>query len=143
MDAGQNPLSGQAGAIVAGTRQLLRRWHEREWILRAVLQAIDQFETVTELIRASESADGARSALMERLGLDEVQARAVAGMQVLKLARGERQRLADESGDAMAGIADLESILASPERQQELIGTERGAYLASHAPSVIKAADED
>ena len=141
MDDGRTPRSGQTGAIVAGAQELLRQSRLRERILRAVLQAIDQFDAVTELIGASDSADAARAALMDRLGIDEVQARAVAGLQVLKLARRERQQLTNEHNDAMTRVADLESILASPERQQELLGTERGNYLAGHAPSGAETAE--
>ena len=68
---------------------------------------------------------------MDLLGIDEVQARAVSDMQVSRLAGRERQSLAAEYDESMAGVAEMEWILASPERQQELVGTEPGAELAS------------
>ena len=130
MDDGKIPLGHQVEAIVAGAQYLLGGYQERAGLLRAVLRAIDQFDVVSALVRSSDSAATAESALMDLLDIDEAQARAVAGMQVLKLAAREHQRLAEEYAGLLAGIADLESILASPERQSELAGTDRGEYLA-------------
>jgi DNA gyrase subunit A len=61
---------------------------------------------------------------MELLEIDEIQARAILDMQLRKLAALERQQLVDEYDDLMAQIAEYEAILASPERQREIIGTE-------------------
>jgi DNA gyrase subunit A len=125
----------QVEAIIAGAQFQLLRWQERAHILRAVLRGIEQFDTVAALIRSSESAGAARLALMDLLDIDEVQVRAVVGMQVLRLAGRERMSLADEYDEAMAHVTDMESILGSPERQRELIGTERGDYLVSELVS--------
>jgi DNA gyrase subunit A len=144
VDDGATPLSDQVKAIVAGAQFLVRKWEERAHILRAVLQSIDQFEAVAALIRSSDSAVAARTALMDVMDFDEVQARAVTDMQVLKLARREHQELADHYDEAMTHLADLESTLASPERQRELIGTERGDYLSGQdIPQEDWAADGD
>lgn len=120
-------------AIVAGTEHLLSRHQERAHILRTVLKAIDQFDDVRALTGSSDSAEAARTGLMELLNFDPVQARAVAGMQVLRLAKQEHQQLADDYLEAMAQITDLESTLASPDRQRALVGTARGEYLANQA----------
>lgn len=125
-------------AIVAGAEHLLHRYHERAHILRAVLKGIDQFDAVRALIASSDSAPEAQRDMMALLDIDEVQARAVVSMQVLKLAKRERQMLADDCETLTAGIADLESTLASPERQRELAGTERGEYLAKQAESIAR-----
>ena len=79
----------------------------RAHILGAVLKAIDHFDIVTDLVRSCDSIAAARIALMDQMGLDEVQARAVTDMQVLQLAR--RQLLADEFAEAKARVAELES----------------------------------
>lgn len=67
---------------------------------------------------------------MDLLDIDEVQASAVASVQLARLAGRERQQLADDYDQVMAHVAELQSTLASPERQRELIGTEHGDYLA-------------
>jgi DNA gyrase subunit A len=119
-------VTHQIEVIVRRTRYLLRKAQERAHILRALLKAIDQIDAVIALIRASESAAVAQQGLMELLEIDELQARAILDMQLRKLAALERQQLVDEYDELMAQIADYEAILASPERQREIIGTELG-----------------
>ena len=61
---------------------------------------------------------------MELLDIDEIQARAILDMQLRKLAALERQQLIDEYEELMAQIAEYEAILASPERQREIVSNE-------------------
>ncbi len=117
-------VTHQIDVIVRRTRYLLRRAQERAHIVSALLKAIDRIDEVIALIRASESAAVAQQGLMELLEIDEEQARAILDMQLRKLAALERQQLLDEYAELMARIADYEAILASPERQRQIVGTE-------------------
>jgi DNA gyrase subunit A len=119
-------VAHQIEVIVRRTRYLLRKAQERAHILRALIKAIDRIDEVIALIRASASAATAQQGLMDLLEIDEIQARAILDMQLRKLAALERQQLIDEYEDLMAEIAEYEAILASPERQREIIGTELG-----------------
>jgi DNA gyrase subunit A len=119
-------VTHQIEVVVRRTRYLLRKAEERAHILRALLKAIDRIDEVIALIRASASAADAQQGLMQLLEIDEIQARAILDMQLRKLAALERQQLVDEYDQLMAEIADYEAILASPERQREIIGTELG-----------------
>jgi DNA gyrase subunit A len=114
----------QLEVIVRRTRYLLRKAEERVHILRALLKAIDQIDAVIALIRASESASAAQQGLMDLLEIDEIQARAILDMQLRRLAALERQQLQTEYDNLMAEIAEYEAILASPERQRQIVGTE-------------------
>src|SRR5215469_12961735 len=114
----------QIEVIVRRTRFLLRKAEERAHILRALLKAIDQIDAVIALIRASESAAVARQGLMELLEIDEVQATAILDMQLRRLAALERQALTNEHEQLMEEIAEYEAILASPERQRQVVSTE-------------------
>jgi len=125
-------VAHQIEVIVRRTRYLLRKAQERAHILRALLKAIDQIDAVIALIRASASAAVAQTGLMELLDIDEIQARAILDMQLRKLAALERQQLVDEYEELMAQIADYEDILASPERQRQIIGTELGEIAAKY-----------
>jgi len=116
----------QIEVVVRRTRYLLRKAQERAHILRALIKAIDRIDEVIALIRASASAATAQQGLMDLLEIDEIQARAILDMQLRKLAALERQQLIDEYEALMAEIAEYEAILASPERQREIIGTELG-----------------
>jgi len=109
---------------VRRTRHLLRRAQERAHIVSALLKAIDQIDAVIALIRGSASAAVAQQGLQELLDIDEEQARAILDMQLRRLAALERQQLTDEYEQLMAQIADYEGILASPERQRQIVGAE-------------------
>jgi DNA gyrase subunit A len=117
-------VTHQIEVIVRRTRYLLRKAQERAHILSALIKAIDQIDAVIALIRASASAAVAQQGLMDLLEIDEIQARAILDMQLRKLAALERQQLIDEYEELMAQIAGYEEILASPERQRQIIGTE-------------------
>jgi DNA gyrase subunit A len=119
-------VAHQIEVIVRRTRYLLRKAQERAHILSALLKAIDRIDEVIALIRGSESAAAAQQGLMDLLEIDEVQARAILDMQLRRLAAMERQQLVDEYDELMTQIADYEAILASPERQRQIIGTELG-----------------
>ncbi len=125
-------VTHQIEVIVRRTSYLLRKARERAHILSALLKAIDQIDAVIALIRASESAAAAQQGLMELLEIDEIQARAILDMQLRRLAALERQQLTDEYNELMEQIADYESILASPERQREIIGTELAEIAAKY-----------
>ena len=117
-------VTHQIDVVVRRTRYLLRRAQERAHIVRALLKAIDRIDEVIALIRGSESAAVAQQGLMDLLEIDEEQARAILDMQLRRLAALERQQLIDEYDELMAKIADYEAILASPERQRQIVSEE-------------------
>jgi len=119
-------VAHQIDVIQRRTRFRLRKAQERLHIVAALLAAIDAIDEVIALIRGSESAAAAQVGLMGLLAIDEIQARAILDMQLRKLAALERQELIDERDQLEARIADLQSILDSPARQREIIGTELG-----------------
>jgi DNA gyrase subunit A len=119
-------VAHQIDVVVRRTRFLLRKAQERAHIVRALLKAIDRIDEVIELIRGSASASAAQQGLMDLLEIDEEQARAILDMQLRRLAALERQQLQDEYDNLMAQIAEYEAILASPERQRQIVGDELG-----------------
>jgi DNA gyrase subunit A len=114
----------QIEVIVRRTRYLLRKAEERVHILRALIKAIDQIDAVIALIRGSESAAAAQQGLIDLLEIDEIQARAILDMQLRKLAALERREQQEQYDQLMAEIAEHEAILASPERQRQVVSTE-------------------
>ena len=117
----------QVEVIQRRTRYLLREAEKRAHILRGLLKALDEIDEVIALIRRSATVDVARGGLIELLDIDEVQANAILDMQLRRLAALERQRLLDESAELEAKIADYSNILASPERQRQIISEELAA----------------
>ncbi len=122
-------VAHQVEVIVRRTRYRLRQAEERAHILRALAKALDRLDEVIALIRAAESAEAARGQLMALLDIDQVQATAILDMQLRRLAALERQRILDELAEREREIADLQDILARPERQRQIIGDELGAIV--------------
>ncbi len=114
----------QVEVLVRRTRFQLRRAQERSHVLEGLLVALDHLDEVINLIRNAESADTARSELMSRYELSEIQATAILDMQLRRLAALERQRIIDEYTELQNRIRDLNAILASPARQREIIAEE-------------------
>jgi DNA gyrase subunit A len=125
-------VAHQIEVIVRRTRFRLRKAQERLHIVAALLKAIDRIDEVIALIRASASASEAQTGLMALLEIDEIQARAILDMQLRKLAALERQELINERDELEAKIADYESILASPERQRQIISDELGEIVTKY-----------
>jgi DNA gyrase subunit A len=122
----------QVEVIVRRTRFLLQKAEERIHILRGLLKALDQLDAVIALIRASASAEVARTGLMELLEIDELQATAILDMQLRRLAALERQRIIDEHDEIAAQIDDYNDILAKPGRQRAIVRDELAEIVDKH-----------
>src|SRR5690625_4856219 len=125
-------VTHQIDVIVRRTRFLLNEAEERIHILRAQLKALDALDEVIALIRASATAEVARTGLMELLDIDEVQADAILAMQLRRLAALERQKIIDEHDRIKAQIIDYKDILATPARQRRIISEELGDIVARY-----------
>ena len=144
-------VNHQLDVIIRRTTYRLRKANERAHILRGLVKALDALDEVIALIRASESADVARTGLMELLDVDEIQAQAILDMQLRRLAALERQRIVDDLAKIEAEIADLEDILAKPERQRAIVRDELKEIVDKHGdarrtriiPADGDVADED
>ena len=113
----------------------LSKARERAHILEGLLRAIEHLDWVIATIRASDSADAAKAALMagpdaqasstdaddDEQWFSERQAQAVLDMQLRRLAALERQRIEDEHAELAEQIAWLEDLLAHPEKIDGLI----------------------
>ncbi|MFC9771544.1 MULTISPECIES: DNA gyrase subunit A [unclassified Pseudarthrobacter] len=125
-------VTHQMDVIARRTRYRLRKAEEEAHILRALLKALDMLDEVIALIRASNTTEAARDGLMELLDIDELQARAILDMQLRRLAALERQKIQDRHSELEALIAEYNAILASEERQREIISTELGEIVDKH-----------
>ncbi|HEU0191508.1 MAG TPA: intein-containing DNA gyrase subunit A [Mycobacterium sp.] len=114
----------QLDVIVRRTTYRLRKANERAHILRGLVKALDALDEVIALIRASETVDVARQGLIDLLDVDDIQAQAILDMQLRRLAALERQKIIDDLAKIEAEIADLEDILAKPERQRGIVHDE-------------------
>ncbi len=123
-------VAHQIEVIVRRTRFRLRKAEERAHILRGLNKALDQLDEVIALIRRSPSAEESKSGLMRLLDVDEIQATAILDMQLRRLAALERQKIIDELAEIEAKIADLQDILANPQRQRTIVKDELATVVA-------------
>jgi DNA gyrase subunit A len=110
--------------IVRRTKFELAEAKKRAHILEGLLIALDHLDEVIKLIRESRDPEVARTGLIERFALSEVQARAILDMRLQRLTGLERDKLVQEFEELMRLIDRLNTILASPEEQRALIKSE-------------------
>jgi DNA gyrase subunit A len=104
----------------------LARAQERAHILEGLKIALDNLDEVIATIRAAADVDAARTALMTRFSLSEVQANAILEMQLRRLAALERKKIEDEYESVIRLISELEDLLANPRKMLVVIKDELG-----------------
>jgi len=119
-------IEHQVEVIQRRTRHRLADTQARAHIYRGLVKALDALDDVIALIRRSPSTEEAREGLKALLDIDDAQAVAILDMQLRRLAALERQRIIDQLAEYERVIADLEDILARPERQRQIISSELG-----------------
>lgn len=132
-DAGTGSPDPKVAAIAAGAVQAMASNKQRLRLLTGIMKALEQSERVRALVFNSATESAAESALMDELDLDPLQARYVLDMQFRLLHAARRQAIADEHAELLAAYAECESIAASRELQEALVGTEKGAALLRRA----------
>jgi DNA gyrase subunit A len=130
----------------------LQKARARAHILDGLLIALANLDAVIQTIRESPDADTAKTRLMERFSLSEIQAQAILDMQLRRLAALERQKIEDEHRDVLTRIAHLEDLLANPKKILEVIkadlaemaekyGDERRTRIAAEAQESFREED--
>ena len=125
-------IDHQVEVIVRRTKFRLAEKEKRAHILRGYLKALDALDAVIALIRASKTPEEARTGLMKLLDVDELQANAILDMQLRRIAALERQKINDEYNELMSDIVELNTILASPEKQRQIIKSELQEVVAKY-----------
>src|SRR6188508_112440 len=102
----------------------LARAQERAHILEGLKIALDNLDEVIATIRAAADVDAARTNLIKRFELTEVQANAILEMQLRRLAALERKKIEDEYTAIIKLISELEDLLANPRKILQVITDE-------------------
>jgi DNA gyrase subunit A len=110
--------------VTRRTRFDLARAEERAHILAGLRKAVEHLDMVIRLIRQAENPDAARDALMTRLDLTEIQARAILDMRLQRLTQLERHKVVEEHEQTLALIEELKGILASDAKLMAIIRQE-------------------
>ena len=114
----------QEEVIRRRTEYDLKKAQDRMHILEGLKIAIDFIDEVIRIIRASKDQPSARAALMERFGLDEIQAQAIVQMRLGQLTNMERHKIEEEIEGLKVKIADYMDIIASDTRKLEIVKEE-------------------
>ncbi len=114
----------QEEVIVRRTRFDLKKAQERAHILEGLMIALDFIDEVIAILRASKDQASGKEALIERFGLDEVQADAIVKMRLGQLTGLERHKIEEELATLREKIAEFNLILSSEGRVLEIIKTE-------------------
>jgi DNA gyrase subunit A len=99
----------------------LKKARARAHVLEGLKIAIDNLDAVIKLIRASKSPQEARTGLMEKFGLTQIQAQAILDMKLQRLTALERDKIIEEYRNIMKLIKSLEEILASEALIEKII----------------------
>lgn len=110
--------------VVRRTQYELKQAEKRAHILEGLLIALDHLDEVIALIRSSKSPEIARTGLIERFNLSEVQARAILDLRLQKLTGLESDKIREEHNELMVLIGELKDILDNKDRRMNIIKTE-------------------
>jgi DNA gyrase subunit A len=104
----------QVDVVTRRTRFDLRQAEERDHLVQGLLIALANIDEVIKIIRGARDSEDARTKLMTRFELSEVQANYILDMPLRRLTRLGRQQLEDEHKELLATIERLKALLASP-----------------------------
>lgn len=117
-------LSHQKVVIRRRTEFELKKAEERAHILEGLKIALDNLDAVIALIRASKNADEAKTGLVSKFALTEIQAQAILDMRLQRLTGLEREKIVNEYNELLVKIAELKAILADVNRILAIIAEE-------------------
>jgi DNA gyrase subunit A len=117
-------LDYQREVVTRRSKYELRKAEERAHVLQGYLTALEHLDAIIALIRASADPDEARTGLMEKFELSEIQAQAILDLRLQRLTGLERKRIEDEYADLQERIAELRAILSDEARVDGLIRDE-------------------
>jgi DNA gyrase subunit A len=111
----------------------LDKARQRAHILEGLRVALKNLDEVIELIRRAPDVETARSRLMKRFRLSEIQAQAILDMPLRRLAALERKKIEEEYKELLAQIKELEALLRSPKKMRQAVSDEAEAARLAHS----------
>ena len=115
--------------VIRRTRFDLDEAKKRAHILEGLIIASDNIDEVIQIIKKAKTPNDAIQNLMDRFGLDDIQAKAIVDMRLRQLTGLMQDQLHDEYNQVMARIEELQSILDDPEKCKQVIKDEMQAII--------------
>ena len=110
--------------VIRRTQFDLEEARKRAHILEGLIIASDNIDEVIQIIKKAKTPNDAIQNLMDRFGLDDIQAKAIVDMRLRQLTGLMQDQLHDEYNQVMARIEELQSILDDPEKCKQVIKDE-------------------
>jgi DNA gyrase subunit A len=123
----------QIEVVTRRTRYELRKAEERDHIVQGLLTALDHLDEVIRIIRGSQDAEQARTKLMTKFKLSEIQANHILDMPLRRLTRLARTELEQEHRDLLTKIRYLKGLLKDPKKIRAVIAEELLDIKKKHA----------
>ncbi len=119
-------LEHQEDVVTRRTKYDLNKAEERSHILAGLIIALDNIDEVINIIRNSSGTQEAKTRLMERFALDDVQAQAIVDMRLKALTGLERKKIEDEQAELLTKIAYYKEILGDEKKLLGVVKKELG-----------------
>ncbi|MBQ5321604.1 MAG: DNA gyrase subunit A [Oscillospiraceae bacterium] len=117
----QQYIDFQGEVVTRKTQFNLKKAKEREHILEGLKIALDFIDEVIKILRASKTVQEGKDALIERFGLDDIQANAIVAMRLAQLTGLERSKIENELQEILKKIAEYEEILGDYSKVLEIV----------------------
>lgn len=110
--------------VIRRTKFDLDAAERRAHILEGYKIALDNIDAIVQLIKKSKDVEAARTGLMKKFKLSEIQAKAILDMRLQRLTGLERKKIEDEYKETIKLIEKLRAILASKTKRMQMISEE-------------------
>lgn len=136
-------IDHQKDVLLRITNYDLEKIKARIHILEGLLIALEDIDNVIKLIKSSESAAAAKTALMAKYHLSEIQAKAILDMKLSKLAKLEKIEIENEKKDLLTKAEELNQILKNPvPKLTEIFGNIKKTYGDARRTTITQIAPE-
>ena len=136
-------IDHQKDVLLRTTNYDLEKIKARIHILEGLLIALEDIDNVIKLIKSSESAAAAKTALMAKYHLSEIQAKAILDMKLSKLAKLEKIEIENEKKDLLTKAEELNQILKNPvPKLTEIFGNIKKTYGDARRTKITQIAPE-
>jgi DNA gyrase subunit A len=126
-------IDHQVDVVTRRTQYQLRKAEERDHIVQGLLIALQNLDAVIKIIRGSQDSEEARTKLMQRFKLTEIQANHILDMPLRRLTRLARAELEQEHKDLLAQIRYLKGLLKDPKKILGVVKDELTEIKNKHA----------
>ncbi|MFW6298216.1 MAG: DNA gyrase subunit A [Bacillota bacterium] len=130
-EAIEHYINHQIEVLIRRTEYDLEKAQARAHILEGLLKALDNIDAIIDIIR--NAYDDPQEQLMDAFAFTEEQAKAILEMRLRKLSGLEREKIDQELAELRASIEEYEAILASENKQREVIKEDLLALKESHS----------